>query len=383
VLRAEDGEPLDDEPAPVYVNGAEELPAQELPAEDLPAQELPAEDRTEAFPAEETAAEPVVVDAPRPLDPVRVHYIWEGALAVLLLGLVAVAFVRFPEARSVDFFSGLLTAAVVPTVLAMAFSLSLRGAVPNLAVVPLCALGAATYAATVGPQGTGTGVLRALGVTALAGLLVGALVVGLRIPAWAASGAVGLLVAGFAIAIAPATFQVVAAPALWGTGSALFAAVAAVSIAAGLLCLVPAVRRTLGAYRGQATAPTRSVLACVVAVCVLVLSSAVAGAAGLLLVFTTRTASGGLAPELWLALAAVVAGGASVYGRRVGVAGTVLGVLLLITVYRLWLLWHGVALGVVGVPGVLAVAGIAATVGLLATPLVEWAGRRAEVVDSP
>jgi ribose transport system permease protein len=265
----------------------------------------------------------------------------------------------------------------------MAFSLSLRGAVPNLAVVPLCALSAATYAATVDAQGVGPGVLRALGVTVLAGLLVGALVVGLRVPAWAASAAVGLLVAGVAIAIAPGTFRVVEAPQLSVAGSALFAATAAVSIAAGLLCLVPAVRRTLGAYRWQAAAPTRSVVACLMAVCVLVVSSAVAGGAGLLLVFTTRQASGALAPELWLAVAAVVVGGASVYGVRVGVAGTVLGVVLLITVYRVWLLWHGVVLSVVGVAGVLAVAGIAATVGLLATPLVEWAGRRAEVLDSP
>jgi ribose/xylose/arabinose/galactoside ABC-type transport system permease subunit len=104
----------------------------------------------------------------------------------------------------------------------------------------------------------------------------------------------------------------------------------------------------------------------------------VAGIGGVLAVLQTQVAgtAGGLG-DLLFPLAAVLLGGASMYGRRVGIAGTVLGVLVLVTVRELWLL-SGLGSGYAGYGGAMALAGIAAIVGLLATPLVEWAGRRAE-----
>jgi ribose/xylose/arabinose/galactoside ABC-type transport system permease subunit len=279
--------------------------------------------------------------------------------------------------RSTSFFAHVLGAAAPVGVLAMAFSLSLRGAVPNLAVVPLGALAGAMYAATLGDVGTTGAGLRALAVAAVLGLLIGVLAVGLRLPSWAASVAVGLLATGLAVSVAPEEGLVSAVPP-FATGRVReFAVFAVVSIGAGLLCLVPRVRRTLGAYRDDP-----GVRAGVVAVLVLVASSVVAGVGGLLLVFGSGSSSPGIALELWLPLAAVVLGGASLYGRRVGVTGTVLGVLLLIAVREVWLASDAEP-AVTGAGVVLALAGIGGIVGLLATPLVEWSGRRAGARRSP
>jgi ribose/xylose/arabinose/galactoside ABC-type transport system permease subunit len=122
-------------------------------------------------------------------------------------------------------------------------------------------------------------------------------------------------------------------------------------------------------------------LASVVAVVVLVVSSAVAGVAGVLPLLGGEPPAAALTAEVWLPLAAVLLGGASIHGRRVGVTGTVLGVLVLAGVNHIWLA-SDIQTGPIGAGAVLAIAGIAATIGLLATPLVEWAGRRAEVTPS-
>ncbi|HEV7823329.1 MAG TPA: hypothetical protein VGP02_00310 [Mycobacteriales bacterium] len=332
--------------------------------------------------AETSAGETGSADEPtapvRSRDPVLVHFVWEAALAGLLVVLAVCSLVLLPAVRSTSFFVDILGAAAPIGVLAMAFSLSLRGAVPNLAVVPLGALAGAMYTATVEDVGTTGAVLRALVLTAVLGLLIGALVVGLRVPSWAGSVAVGLLATGLALSVAPESGLVSAIPEFATGKLRAFAVFAVVSIAGGLLCLVPAVRRTLGAYREE----DGGVLAGVMAVLVLVVSSVVAGVGGLLLVFGSGSSSPGLALELWLPLTAVVLGGASLYGRRVGVAGTVLGVLLLTAVRDVWLA-SDVEPAVTGAGVVLALAGIGGILGLLATPLVEWSGRRAEVRESP
>jgi ABC-type xylose transport system permease subunit len=158
----------------------------------------------------------------------------------------------------------------------------------------------------------------------------------------------------------------------------MFVVFAVLSVGTGLLCLVPAVRRTLGAYREDVEFGTRGLVPGFVALAVLIVSSAVAGLAGVLTLLQTNVAgrSGGTG-DLLFPLAAVLLGGASVYGRRVGVAGTLLGVLTLVTIQHLWLL-SGVGVQYSAYGGAYALAGVAAIVGMLATPLVEWAGRRAE-----
>jgi ribose/xylose/arabinose/galactoside ABC-type transport system permease subunit len=312
-------------------------------------------------------------------DPIRVHLIWEAVLALVLTGVVVAALGFIPEVRDLDFFAGVLRTAAVIGAVAVAFSLSVRGAVPNLAVVPLFLLGAGTYFSMAGTVGPTEAVLRSVGVTAALGLLLGALTVGLRVASWAASIAVALLATGLAVAARPGAVTA-EGPNLSSAGPLLFAGVAAVSVLGGLLCLIPAVRRTVGVYRGDATARTGP-LASIVPVLVLVVSSAIAGAAGLLLLFTGEPAATPLTATVWLPLAAVLIGGASIHGRRVGVTGTMLGVLLLVTLHHVWQV-SDLLEGPTGAGAVLALAGLAAIVGLIATPLVESAGRRAEVGSS-
>jgi ribose transport system permease protein len=411
VLRAEDGEPEEDaEPADETTEwGPDGAPGDQAASADHDQSAVPVaatpppvvteDDRAEDDRSDDDAAALAHADEPEieaaapgdtrpvvetgvvaPRDPVRIHLIWEAVLALLLAGGLGIAFVLIPEVRSLDFFRDLLRTAGVLGAVAIAFSLSLRGAVPNLAVVPLAALGAATYAnVTVAGAGTTEAVLRAVGLAAALGLLMGALVVGLRVASWAASAAVALLSTGLAVAVLPDEF--VSGPDLSSAGPLIFAGVAALSIGTGLLCLIPAVRRTLGAYRDEVGSPRPGASANVVAVVVLVVSSAVAGVAGVLPLLGGEPPAAALTAEVWLPLAAVFLGGASVHGRRVGVTGTVLAVLVLSSVNHIWLT-SGIQTGPIGAGAVLAIAGIAATIGLLATPLVEWAGRRAEVTPS-
>jgi ribose/xylose/arabinose/galactoside ABC-type transport system permease subunit len=342
-------------------------------------EDLSAVTETDA-PIEEPPVHPVTGEPLRPpRDAVLVHLVWEGLLLVLLIGLVVAGLVLFPAFRSVDAARRVLGAAAFTGIPAMAFSFSLRGAVPNLAVVPLGVLGGSVFAAAVADHGLASGVAQALALSGIVGLVLGALVVGLRVPAWAASIAAGLLAAGLALSIAVGPVaDVTRVPAFATDEFVLFAVFALLSIGTGVLCLVPAVRRTLGAYRQDVVWGRRGLVAGFVALGVLIVSSAVAGVGGVLFVLQTHIAGTGTRPpDLLFPLAAVLLGGASVYGRRVGVAGTVLGVLLLVTIRELWLL-SGLGSDYAGSGGVLALAGIAAIVGLLATPLVEWAGRRAE-----
>ena len=344
-----------------------EGPTAEAPTPEAPTAETPAADLPAAAPTR------------RPRDPVLVHLVWEGLLLVVLIGLVVAGLVLFPEFRTVDAGRRVLAAAVFTGIPAMAFSLSLRGAVPNLAVVPLAALGGSVFAASAVDQGLAAGVLQALALTGIVGLVMGALVVGLRVPSWAASIPAGLLAAGLSPVIAAGPEAgLPSAPGFVTADWPLFVVFLVLSVGTGLLCLVPGVRRTLGAYREDVEWGRRGLVAGFVALAVLVVSSAVAGVAGALTVLQTNIAgSSGGAGDLLFPLAAVLLGGASVYGRRVGVAGTVLGVLILVTVRHLWLL-SGLGADYAAYGTVYALAGVAAIVGLLATPLVEWAGRRAE-----
>jgi ribose/xylose/arabinose/galactoside ABC-type transport system permease subunit len=314
-----------------------------------------------------------------PRDPVLVHLLWEGLLLVTLIGLAVAGLVLFPEFRSFDAARRVLAASVFIGIPAMAFSLSLRGAVPNLAVVPLAALGGSVFAAAGSDQGVASGVLQAATLTGIVGLVMGALVVGLRVPSWAASIAGALLAAGLAPIIASGPdVTPPSAPGFLRADWPMFVVFAVLSVGTGLLCLVPRVRRTLGAYREDVELGRRGLVAGFAALAVLIVSSAVAGLAGVLTLLQTNVAgSAGGTGDLLFPLAAVLLGGASVYGRRVGVAGTLLGVLILVTVQHLWLL-SGVGAQYSAYGGAYALAGVAAIVGLLATPLVEWAGRRAE-----
>ncbi|HEY0639203.1 MAG TPA: hypothetical protein VGD67_16250, partial [Pseudonocardiaceae bacterium] len=105
----------------------------------------------------------------------------------------------------------------------------------------------------------------------------------------------------------------------------------------------------------------------------LVGSSVLAAAGGLLTVQFlgfAQPAPGLLGQDTLTALAAVTIGGVSLFGRRGGVLGTVLGVLVVLLTQRLILL-HGAETGVT-----LVVLGGMLVAGLVVTRLMELAGRR-------
>ena len=140
-----------------------------------------------------------------------------------------------------------------------------------------------------------------------------------------------------------------------------------------LVGLHPALRRGFARFRPVADpAKRRGIAASVIAIVVTLVSSVLAGLAGVLLALIgdlPRTNSGGLALNLTtFGLGAALLGGTSAFGRRGGIFGTVLAAALL-TVVLAWAdrahpSWpSGYILG------------LAIMVGLVATRLVERFGR--------
>jgi ribose/xylose/arabinose/galactoside ABC-type transport system permease subunit len=170
----------------------------------------------------------------------------------------------------------------------------------------------------------------AVAMAAAVGFVAGLIVGGLSVPAWAVTLAVALLAQAAALGISgeqPGVLHGISSyPAtLW------LAVFAAVSVGRGALWLVPGVRTALSATR-HAGDPGRwaGLPAGLGALAGLTGSSLLAGVGGVSLVTYLQVSdpsSGGINLTL-VALAAVLLGGVSVFGRRAGVFGTVLGVLI-------------------------------------------------------
>jgi ribose/xylose/arabinose/galactoside ABC-type transport system permease subunit len=173
----------------------------------------------------------------------------------------------------------------------------------------------------------------AVAVAAATGLLTGLVVAVLSVPAWAATLALALLVQAAALGISGAQIVVLHVTGAYPTVQWL-AAFAVVSVGGGALWLVPGVRTTLSATR-SAGEPGRwaGVPAGLGAVAGLTGSSLLAGAGGASMAIYLQVGdpgSGGINLTL-IALGAVLIGGVSVFGRRGGVIGTVLGVVIVQT----------------------------------------------------
>ena len=311
----------------------------------------------------------------RPRDRIWVHVVWEVLLAAAVVG--AVLAVRAEDAAALrgDSLRDLLVLLAAGVLLGSAFALSLRGAVPNLAA------GAAAVAAgtltgwLVAERGyeLRTAALVALGAAAALGLALGVVVVGIRAPAWAAglAAALGLYAVVLSMS-AGRSLPLDDAPDLSRWAWPLAGGAVALSVAGGLLGLLPGVRAGLGRYRPAADpAGGRGGGAGFAAFAALVGSTVLAAGAGLILAMQARAAvpDDGL---LLLAQAAAVAllGGTSAHGRRGGVFGTALAAAFL-QLAALWLAlveaeqWTRPAL-----------LGGAIAVGLLVGRVVEAAGSR-------
>ncbi|MEV0805618.1 ABC transporter permease [Micromonospora sp. NPDC050200] len=302
-------------------------------------------------------------------DRVAVHLVWE---MVLLVGLVAVVLLLGREdadALRGDGLRSLLVDVVALGLLTLAAGLSLRTAAVNLAVGPV-AVAAALHFAEQGDRGVTTALTPALVAAAVGGLALALAVVVLHVPGWAASLAAA---AGVIVYIerrtAPVAVQADYDP--HRTAFYLFAGFAAVAALGGLFGAIRAVRRVVGRFRPVSDpARRRGVLAALVTAVALVGSTVLAMLAGVLL---AANGAGPVVPASgldWTVLAVGVAmlGGTSAYGRRGGIFGTLLAVVVVV-VFLAWAAAHGWTVGR------WTVGGAALGAGLVVTRLVEACGR--------
>ncbi|MFF0867390.1 hypothetical protein ACFYUV_36900 [Nonomuraea sp. NPDC003560] len=239
---------------------------------------------------------------------------WEGVLGLLALLGLALVLITTVSDRLLD----ILAHAGQLGLIVMGFGLSLRTGTPNLAVGAVAAASAAFVASTAGAGvPLPLAMLLALVLAGLLGAAMSAFTMLLTAPAWAVTLGAAVVCEAVAVALLDDGTIPLETAALY-PGPLGFAVFAVVSIAGGLLWNRQEVRKELGAgWPG--------------AVLGLAGSSMLAAAGGIALLLRLGAAppgDQGLYSTVF-ALAAVLLGGTSPYGERAGVAGTVLGVLIL------------------------------------------------------
>jgi ribose/xylose/arabinose/galactoside ABC-type transport system permease subunit len=275
-----------------------------------------------------------VFDDPEHGDPGRdrltIHLIWETVLLVAVAGLAVLLYRADSGAVRGSQLDTLLVQATALGLLALGAGLTLRAGAPNLALGPAAVI-SAVFVAHEGSRGVvpSTGVV--VGAAAGAGLLLALFVVGLHVPAWAASLGAAL---GGIVWIQQVDGPVRVTGGFDPTDHALylFAGFAAAAALGGALGTVKGVRRAIGRSRPVADpAQHRGGLAAGMTTLAIVASMVLAALAGVLFTSTsgaTVEATPGL--ELTgLALGAALLGGTSAFGRRGGIFGTLLAAVLL------------------------------------------------------
>jgi ribose transport system permease protein len=294
--------------------------------------------------------------APRRSAGLIVQFGWEGLLLALLMATAGLVLAL----TRAEFNAFLMWQVASLGFLAAGFALSLRTATPNLALGAFAVLAGLIYARLVTEEWSAivAGIV-AVSIVLGAGLLLGALTGLLAAPGWAMS-LVGLA-AGQAAIVALAGEQGFALSkgglAETTMGVVWLVAFVVVSVTEGVLFLLPAVRRFLGANRTGADPAEWRPARIVGAVIGLGGSSLLAGLSGIALVEVTRFSSPALdGSRLLLAVGAALLGGVCVYGRRGGALGTVFatGIITLSTMALavtnsprwLWLALAAAAIGI-------------------------------------
>ncbi|MET7419825.1 hypothetical protein [Dactylosporangium sp. NPDC005555] len=308
----------------------------------------------------------------RPMRELAPHLVWE---AVLLLAAGAVVAGLY-NANSAVFTRGQVWAGVaILGFAACGLALSLRTATPNLAIGSIGVLSGWVFADRVNDGasvtvGSVVAVLAAAGVGLLLALLTGLT----SLPAWAVTLASAFVISAALLKATEGQLVPVPRAARAVEGFGLWAvAFAVVSIAGAVLFALPAVRRLLSANRpvdGDADPSRWRPAKFVGALVGIVGSSVLAGVAGVLTARYTSAAAYAESGQLPYAIAAVLLGGVSVFGRRAGVFGVVLAVVIVDGVRR-WL-----ALENVDAATTMLTVGVIGLVGLLAVWLLELVGRR-------
>lgn len=276
--------------------------------------------------------EPSDLDSEPPVDRLAVHMIWELGLLLLGGGMLF----ALTQASSGPFNEGSwggFAAALAPLVLAAtAAAVSLRVGAVNLAVGPIALLSAWIFVDASG-SGTPVSLGMGLGAAVFAGVVLATLCAWLRVPGWAASGAVGGAIGLWAGSAGdPSTFMLAELPS--GGVLAALAAAAGLSVFLGVVGSFAGVRARLSPIR-DTPAGERHGRGGVVFFGTL-LSASLAGAAGVVAAWTGVPEHGAAAlpdPILLsvMALGAALLGGTSILGRRGGVCGTAFAASLLLT----------------------------------------------------
>ena len=268
-------------------------------------------------------------------DRVAVHVLWEGVLLLFAVAMLYLLRGTAPAALRGLALNELLIFATVVGLVTVGTGISLRAAVPNLALGPV-AYASAMFFADRSASGLTSAALVTAAVAAGIGAVIAGIAVGFNVPSWAASlgAALGVMVwlqRQHEVTVVSGAYQPGHHAGYW------FGGFVVIAVAGGLLGLVRPLRRTVGAFRPTADpARRRGPGAATSAVLALIGSTTLAAIAGVLLALDTRplpAGENGLAMT-GLALGAALLGGTSAFGRRGGIFGTVLSVVLLVVLWR-------------------------------------------------
>ena len=318
-------------------------------------------------------------------DRIAVHLIWELMLAG---GVVAAA--ALVRGQSSETFSGaplrsLLVTVAAALLVATGFAASLRAAVPNLAVGAIAGIAGTTFAwlATNHGYDLTKAAIYAIATAAAAGLAIGLVVTVFRAPSWAVSLAAAVALAAGALQLVDGKIvSITSPPDVEKSAWLIFGGAAALSVLGGILGLFPGFRAMLGRYRpGTDPAAPRGAGPAAMAVAAMLFSGLLAGSAGVLAALQNHAS---LPPDAAgttvaiTAIAAVLLGGTSAHGRRGGLFGTALAVVLVQLLLRWFLLENR------STAQQLILLAVAAGAGLVISRLVEaWGTPERSELDEP
>ncbi|GAA2693281.1 ABC transporter permease [Actinoplanes palleronii] len=304
-------------------------------------------------------------------DRLGVHLGWEVVLLVVAGVLGFLLWREDSAALQRPALDGLLVAGAAIGLVALGAGLSLRAGVPNLAIGPIV-LAAEFQFAENGDKGILQSLVPALIIAAVGGLIVGALILLLHVPGWAATLAAAFGVITFdQLRVDPVAVQGTWEPT--GRAFLLFGGFAILAVLGGGLGAIGPVRRFFGRMRPVGDPAARRGSAVVLPVLLaLILSSVFAAGAGVILAGNTadpiRPGTGLEWTGIGLGLALL--GGTSAYGRRGGIFGTLFAVTGL-TLFLDYQTRRELDISLFAIAGTVFIA------GLVATRIVESYGRLA------
>lgn len=320
---------------------------------------------------------------------IRVQLVWEAfllavAAAVLVLSVGGVSQV---SAIQQDI---RLTSAAIMGLMALGADLSLRARAPNLAIGPQAIVATMYFLNYAQDRPLRMACLVTLLVVVATGLVTAIAVICLRVPSWVASLGVALTLVAWLVREPEASLVQSRWWKLSQPTASWYAAFAVLAAVVGLLGSTRRARRWLGARQGDSSSraaavpvepdvPSRSRwLRALVATGALMVSSGLAGAAGILFAFSAGSVPirTGLSQTV-LAFGAAMLAGTSITGRRGSVFGIILVAPLLV-----WLMTHDTTRYLTFSPLVTGVVAIVA--GLAVTRLLDTlSGGRAGAPQSP